>query len=339
MEDSNMVKSAKHLICLIGGALTLPALAGVLPTPHFSGANPQVVYSGTPDFTDSNGRVAVYLKGEYLSPDNDLGHPSGWIGGYQHVMIRGISAGNRAGAWVRCVADNGCITYGGAAQSVLILGLDPARYLGERASHLQVRMWVSNNASDADDPAQPGGVLASDWSNIWTVDAAAPGTSKPAPVAEAPVRPVIARISPAEIAIGDPKADYRIRIYGATCGEHRVVVFNGDASMAIAPEESNCRGYDDDNSLLPKGTNLIHVTIPERYRLHTAGSVEVTVQDAGGRSNTMKVAFAPRYLKANAAPWVERPVKQTSATVQSAALSTTTLSSDTKHALPVPPRP
>jgi len=285
------------------GLLALGLQAQDLPTPIFLKADPQMVYPSSPGWLDANGRVVVYLQGENLSPDDDLGHPSGPDGGYQHLFIRGVSPhGDQATAWMPCVAANGCLTYGGAARSVIVLAADPSRFLSEPGSHLQVKLWVSLGADAADDPSRATN-RHSGWSAIKTIDVAPPGAVKV--VSAPPVEtPTLSRLAPANLLLMDPSQSYRIRLYGQhLCGDGNTVVFNGDTANAV-PAEDHCKGVDDDGSFLQGGEALFHVTIPEKYRRTSPGQLTVTIVNPQGRSQSRIITFSAMTAKAAVRPWV-----------------------------------
>ncbi len=166
----------------------LPALFGplaaqtLIPQPVIRKAVPQMVYPNSPGWLDGFGRIIVYLQGENLAPDDDLGHPTGQEGGYQHIFVRGVSPkGDRTTPWMVANEANGARTLGACAKSLIQLGINPARFLSEPGSHLQVKLWVSRSVTEAEDPSTST-ALASTWSPIFTVDVAPAGVQKPLPL-------------------------------------------------------------------------------------------------------------------------------------------------------------
>jgi hypothetical protein len=296
-----MTRSLTPSVRLVAALLFAAGLrAQDLPTPIFLRADPQMVYPNSPGWLDGNGRVVVYLQGENLSPDDDLGHPSGPDGGYQHLFIRGVSPhGDKATAWMPCTASNGCITYGGAARSVIILAADPSRFLSEPGSHLQVKLWVSLGADGADDPEHATN-RHSGWSAIKTIDVAPAGATKPAPKVTSET-PILTRVVPSNFTLMAPTPSYRLRIYGDNlCGTGNTVVFNGDTAHPV-PAEDGCTGRDDDGSFLPEG-RLFHVTLPERYRRTTPGQLTVAIVNPQGQSQTRVITFSAMTAKAAGFP-------------------------------------
>ena len=263
--------------------------ADELPVPVFGKADPQMIYPNSPGWLDSFGRIVVYLQGENLSPDNDLGHPTGPDGGYQHLFVRGVSPkGDRASAWVPAVWDNGATVLGGCASSVIILAVDPAKYLTEPGSHLQLKLWVSNGATGASDPASST-ALCSRWSAIKTLDVAPAGMTKPVAAPAATPMPVLTRIVPSDYTIGESKPNYRLKLYGQHISPDALkVVFNGDVAGAVSTED-HIHYYEDDGSLMSGSDGLFHVTIPEKYRLAKPGQLQVAVlEETSGTSTQPK---------------------------------------------------
>lgn len=283
------------------------ARAQGLPTPIIFKADPQMVYPNSPGWLDSNGRIPITLTGDNLSPDADSGHPAGPDGGYQHIYLRGVSPhGDRATAWVPATAGNGCQVYGGAAQSVIFLGIDPNYFLSEPGSHLQVKLWVSMGPSSGAEPAQAG-TRCSDWSAVKTIDVAPAGATKPV-VVPAKEIPTITRMAPSNFVVTDRAANYRIRIYGQyLCGEHNVVIFNGDTAGAV-PAEDRCKGVDDDGTFLKAGEAVFHVTIPEKYRRSTPGQLSVVVNNGEGNSNSRPITFSALTIKTTGRPAIALPL-------------------------------
>lgn len=289
-----------------------------LPTPIIFKADPQMVYPNSPGWLDSNGRIPIILSGDNLSPDADLGHPAGPDGGYQHIYIRGVSPhGDRATAWVPATADNGCQVYGGAAQTVIFLGIDPNHFLSEPGSHLQVKLWVAFTPTSASEPSGSG-VLHSDWSAIKTIDVALAGVSKPVEAPPAKEIPTISRMSPSSFVVTDRSANYRIRIYGQhLCGDHNVVIFNGDVAGAV-PAEDHCKGVDDDGTFLKGSEAVFHVTIPEKYRLTKPGQLTVMVNNGEGNSTSRPITFNALNIKPTGRPPIPLamgPLQLTTSTV------------------------
>jgi hypothetical protein len=279
-----------------------------LPTPILVRADPQMVYPGTPGWLDSNGRVAVYISGENLSPDDDLGHPAGPDGGYQHIFIRGVSPhGDRVSPWVPATAANGCQMYGGAARTMISLGVDPARYLSEPGSHLQVKLWVSLSATGAADPVGSGS-MSSPWSAIKTIDVAPAGAVKPTAVPAPGAPPVISRIVPADFSIGNVSQDYRLRIYGTFGTGACKVIFNGDA-VAPVPGEDAAVGYEMTPTWTSTGKDdVFHITIPPKYRRTSPGLLRIAVLDGAGRLTQEKaVTFSAMAIRATGRPNVALP--------------------------------
>ena len=109
--------------------LKLPEIMGeISPTVDiFEDANDVVVKAEVPgirkeDIELNVSEDTITISGENLSPDDDLGHPAGPNGGYQHIFIRGVSPhGDRVTPWVPATAANGCQVYGGAARTVISL--------------------------------------------------------------------------------------------------------------------------------------------------------------------------------------------------------------------------
>ncbi len=263
-------------ILALAGAATGTAFAA-LPTPVITRADPQPVFPGAP--LDGNGRIALTLTGHDLGPnDGDNGHPAGYAGGYQHIFIRGVSADNKAGAWVECRPDD-CVPYGstGVHGTTINLGIAP-HVLSQPGSHLQIRLWVSLGADPANNPEEAHS-QASGWSPIYTVDVARPGQTAAAPV--------ILKFEPAEIGIDGPSTNWYVRLIGSgLCKPSNNIVFNGDMANAIPVSPSRCgtvgAGY-------PSGTELYDVEIPTDLR--KPGTVTVRVHGDGGDSATETVAI------------------------------------------------
>ncbi|WP_257304777.1 hypothetical protein [Geothrix campi] len=288
-----------------------PVRAQGLPLPILIRAEPQVIYPGTPGWLDSNGRVAIYISGENLSPDDDLGHPAGPDGGYQHIFIRGVSPhGDRVSPWVPATAANGCQIYGGAARTVISLGVDPSRYLSEPGSHLQVKLWVSLSATGAADPVGSGS-MSSPWSAIKTIDVAPAGAVKPSATPAAGAPPVISRIVPADLLIGSGQ-DYRLRIYGTFSTGGCKVIFAGDAAAPV-PGDDPAVGYEMTPTWTSTGTdNVFHVTIPAKYRRTSPGQLRIAVLDSAGRATPEKaVTFSTMTVRDTGRPPISALPTQT----------------------------
>lgn len=248
-----------------------------LPTPVITKADPNPVYAGTP--TDSNGRIAVKLIGHDLGPnDGDNGHPAGFRGGYQHIFIRGVSADNKAGAWVQCRPDD-CMPYGstGVYANEINLGIAP-HILSQPGSHLQIRLWVSRSA-DVGNAPEEAHTEASGWSSIYTIDVARPG--------QVAAPPVILKFEPSEIGMDGPATNWFVRLIGTgLCTSSAKIVFNGDLSSAVTVNPSRCGTV---GSGYPSGTALYDVEIPAALR--KAGAVTVRVHSDAGDSATQTVAI------------------------------------------------
>lgn len=306
-QPSPRLRTALSLLLAAGGMLS----AQGLPTPILLRADPQMVYPGTPGWLDANGRVAVVIYGENLAPnDGDNGHPSGPDGGYQHIFIRGVSPhGDKVSPWVAATAANGCQVYGSASVSAISLGVDPARYLSEPGSHLQVKLWVSLSATGSADPVGSGS-QSSAWSAIRTIDVAPAGATKPAPVAAPASQPVISRILPSDFTLGTPGLDYRLRIYGTFASGACRVIFNGDAAAPV-PGEDAAVGYEMTPAWTSTGPdNVFHVTIPARYRRTTPGQLTIAVVDQAGRTTPGKaVTFTAAAMRSTGRPQVPSPLQ------------------------------
>ena len=277
---------AAFIVSLAAG---VPVQAQGLPTPILVRADPQMVYPGSPGWLDANGRVAITIYGENLAPNDGYGHPAGPDGGYQHIFIRGVSPhGDQATSWVPATAANGCQVYGSTSTSGLSLGIDPARYLSEPGSHLQVKLWVSLTATGAADPVGSGS-RSSPWSAIKTIDVAPAGATKPAPVSAPSAPPVISRLVPMDFTLGVPGQDYRLRIYGTFATGACQVIFNGDAAAPV-PGEDAAVGYEMTPNWTSTGSDKVfHVTIPAKYRRTTPGQLSIVVVDGAGRATQPKV--------------------------------------------------
>lgn len=283
--------------CLLCCALT--ALAQAPGLPIIARADPQMVYPGTPGWLDEYGRVVIVLAGANLAPpDGDLGHPAGPEGGYQHIFVRGVSSRNVATPWVPATWDNGARVLGACASTVITLAVDPSRFLSEPGSHLQVKLWVSGGADAADDPSRAT-TMASPWSAIKTIDVAPAGAVKPVPPPSAP--PALTRLVPNDIQLLGGRPSYRLKLYGTHLNPDAgslKVVFNGDRAGAV-PAEDRVHYYDDDGSFTKNGEGLIHVTIPERFRLSGPGQLRVAVMDVNGVITQEKVlTFSAPVVKA-----------------------------------------
>jgi hypothetical protein len=284
-------------------AASSSARAQGLPMPILVRADPQMVYPGTPGWLDSNGRVAIAISGENLSPDDDLGHPAGPDGGYQHIFIRGVSPhGDRVSPWVPATAANGCQVYGGAARTVISLGVDPSRYLSEPGSHLQVKLWVSLSATEAADPVGSGS-MSSPWSAIKTIDVAPAGAVKPVPVTSPSAPPAISRILPTDFTIGVPGQDYRLRIYCTFGTGACKVIFGGEAAAPV-PGEDPAVGYEMTPAWTSTGKdNVFHITIPAKYRRTSPGQLRIAVLDSAGRATPEKaVTFSAMTVRDTGRP-------------------------------------
>jgi hypothetical protein len=270
----------------------LAALAQSPGLPIIAKADPQMVYPGSPGWLDEYGRVVITLTGANLGPpDGDMGHPAGPEGGYQHLYVRSVSAGNVATPWVPAVWDNGARVLGACTSSVILLAVDPSRFLGTPGSHLQVKLWVSAGADAATDPSGAT-QMASPWSAIKTIDAAPAGAVKPVPPPPPPsAPPALTRLVPNDIQLLGAQTSYRLRIYGTHLNPDAgslKVVFNGDRAGAV-PAEDRVHYYDDDGSFTQGGEGLIHVTIPERLRRSGPGQLRIAVMDVNGVITQEKV--------------------------------------------------
>jgi hypothetical protein len=276
---------AHGLICAV--ALLGPAGAAhaALPTPVITHADPQPVYPGAA--LDGNGRIALTLIGHDLGPkDGDNGHPAGYTGGYQHIFIRGVSADNKAGAWVECRPDD-CVPYGstGVYADTIHLGIAP-HVLSQPGSHLQIKLWVSRGADPGNAPEEAR-AEASGWSPIYTVDVARPGQAAPAPV--------ILKFEPSEIGIDGASTNWYVRLIGTgLCTAAAKVVFNGDLASAVAINPARCgtvgAGY-------PSGTALYDIEIPAALR--KPGAVTVRMHSDAGDSATETVTIRQVFHKLN----------------------------------------
>lgn len=278
---------------LLGLALSSLGSAQGLPMPILAKADPQMVYPQSAGWLDAYGRVVVTLTGANLAPpDGDLGHPAGPEGGYQHIYVRGVSpSGDRATPWVPAVWDNGARVLGACASTVILLAVDPGRYLSEPGSHLQVKLWVSAGADGAADPSGAR-TMSSPWSPIKTIDVAPAGAVKPVATPPPSAPAALTRIVPADIQIGDAKASFRLKLYGTHLSPNALkVVFNGDRAGAV-PAEDRVHYYDDDGSFTKGGEGLIHVTIPERYRLAKPGQLRIAVMDDSGATPEKVLTFS-----------------------------------------------
>lgn len=282
-----MFRSAAFALCC-----ALAAMAQAPGMPIIAKADPQMVYPGSPGWLDEYGRVLIYLTGANLGPpDRDMGHPAGPEGGYQHIYVRGVSSRNVATPWVPAVWDNGARVLGACTDTVILLGVDPSRFLSEPGSHLQVKLWVSAGADGADDPSGSH-QMSSPWSAIKTIDVAPAGAVKPVTTPPPSAPAALTRIVPADIQIGDAKASFRLKVYGTHLSPNALkVVFNGDRDGAV-PAEDRVHYYDDDGSFTKGGEGLIHVTIPERYRLPKSGQLRIAVMDDSGATPEKVVTFS-----------------------------------------------
>lgn len=285
-----MIRTAAAVLCL---ALSAVGSAQGLPMPILAKADPQMVYPQSAGWPDAYGRVVITLTGANLAPpDGDLGHPAGPEGGYQHIFVRGVSpSGDRATAWVPAVWDNGARVLGACASTVILLAVDPGRFLSEPGSHLQVKLWVSAGADGAGDPSGAH-TLSSPWSPIKTIDMAPAGAVKPVATPPPSAPAALTRIVPQDIQLGVPQPSFRLKIYGTHLSPNPLkVVFNGDRAGAV-PAEDRVHYYDDDGSFTKGGEGLIHVTIPERYRPAKPGQVRIAVMDDGGATPEKVVTFS-----------------------------------------------
>ncbi|WP_243294281.1 hypothetical protein [Geothrix mesophila] len=277
----------------LGLALSTLGSAQGLPMPILAKADPQMVYPQSAGWLDAYGRVVITLTGANLAPpDGDLGHPAGPEGGYQHIYVRGVSpSGDRATAWVPAVWDNGARVLGACASTVILLAVDPGRFLSEPGSHLQVKLWVSAGADGASDPSGSH-QLSSPWSAIKTIDVAPAGAVKPVTTPPPSAPAALTRIVPSDIQIGAPQPSFRLKIYGTHLSPNALkVVFNGDRGGAVSAED-RVHYYDDDGSFTKGGEGLIHVTIPERYRPAKPGQLRIAVMDDSGATPEKVVTFS-----------------------------------------------
>lgn len=287
----------------LGLALSTPGSAQGLPMPILAKADPQMVYPQSSGWLDAYGRVVITLTGANLAPpDGDLGHPAGPEGGYQHIYVRGVSpGGDRATAWAPAVWDNGARVLGACASTVILLAVDPGRFLSEPGSHLQVKLWVSAGADGAADPSGAH-TMSSPWSPIKTIDVAPAGAVKPVTTPPPSAPAALTRIVPSDIQIGVLQPSFRLKIYGTHLGPNALkVVFNGDRAGAVLAED-RVHYYDDDGSFTKGGEGLIHVTIPERYRLAKPGQLRIAVMDDSGATPEKVVTFSLPVLTAARPP-------------------------------------
>ena len=255
-----------------------------LPTPIMTKATPQMIYPKSPGWLDASGRVVVVITGENLAYDES--RPSTPDLGYQHVYVRGVSPhGDKVTPWFLALEPSGVRLEGRANKSALILSADPARFLSEPGSHLQVKLWVSEGPTVATEPARAG-TLHSEWSAIRTIDVAPAGVTKPVPPPAPVTVPSISRILPGEFQIL-PTTTYRVKVYGKNFSnqDSLQVIFNGDEAGGLSPETA-VLGYEN-NALVPDGDFVFQVTIPEKYRRTTPGSLRVALRK--GPKGTLSV--------------------------------------------------
>lgn len=275
--------------------------AGIsLPTPVIKNAQPQMIYSGSPGWLDQNGRIAIGFSGDYLGPDGGS-HPAD--GGYLHVYVKAVSA-TASSQWMPCNGGS-CILYGNEVPSGFQMGLDPKVFL-QPGNHLQIKLWVSQNADQASDPTKSL-TASSDWSAIYTIDSAPPGVKPPVAPPEVPT---LSKVAPVSIQVGPGTTpNWTIRLYGEhLCGGGYQAIFDGDTANPVTITE-HCVGYDDDKSFLPGDLSLFHVTVPEKYRQPHV--LTVVVKDSEGISNPVRVVISQIQLtKAIAVPAVNVPKPQ-----------------------------
>jgi len=253
--------------------------SGSLGTPILLRANPQMVYPNTPENIDALGRIVIDIGGANLGPP-DGDHPAQMEAGYLHVFVRGLSPSmDRATPWTPATSDNGVTLLGGTSLSVMALAVDPARFLSEPGSHLQVKMWVSLGPSAALEPSQAQ-TQCSEWSAIKTIDVAPAGATKPVPPATPNPPVVITRIVPGDVILPAPPGGLRLKVYGQNMKSNQLsVILNGDEANAILSEDA-AHYYEDDNTPIPGGLAMFHVTLPEKVVRTTPGSLRITVKNA-----------------------------------------------------------
>lgn len=281
---------------------------GGLPTPQIQ-RSPQaapLIYDEQVRQLDYNGRFVLDLEGVNLGPD-DTSHPGGYRGGYVHLWVRRISAGNQAEPWRKCDDNADCFVYGGTSKQRIHLGIGPG-FIAEPGSHLQFKVWISLGATMAEDPAVSDS-MGSNWSPVFTVDRAQAGVVKPPPPK---VLPVITRITPQafEIAPGQSR-DWTLLVYGRNvCGPNFFALFNSDETTKAVPQ--TCSVIDADGSHLPDGVYLMRVNVPEAYR--RIGTWQVTLRTREGDSAPMPLEirgmkFTPLPDRGIAPPPVLQQVK------------------------------
>lgn len=244
---------------------------------------------------DGNGRFVLNLLGKNLAPD-DIAHPAN--SGYVHLYMRGVDPAGRPGKWIPCGDSGDCKVYGSTSRGGINLGLNPAFYLNTPGSHLQFRLWVSQNPSEKGTPEEAAATMAvSPWSNTYTVDRAAAGVTKAKPV---PTPPTIQRVKPASFEIVPGRQlDWTVLVYGDhLCGGQVEVVLNG----TVVARPGGCTGVDVDGSSLPARTSLLKFVMPEGYR--RVGDYTLVLRAADGESNPMHVTVKAVTLT----PMPNRPV-------------------------------
>lgn len=287
----------------------LPARAQGLPTPIFLKADPQMIYAGSPGWLDAEGRIIIYLSGQNLAPNDGMDHPTGHDGGYQHLFVRGVSPkGDRVTPWVPAVWENGARIQGGMNSSVIILAVNPARYLSEPGSHLQLKLWTSLGPVSVDDPSRAN-TQSSAWSAIKTLDVAPAGAVKPTVAPPAPKPTAISRIVPDTFTLMSSH-DFRIKIYGTFGTGACKVIFAGDSANPVPSEDASV-GYEMNPTWTSTGPdNVFHVTIPEKYRLAKPGQLKVVVLDGSGRLTPEKaITFNALTAQKTGRPEVSEPIK------------------------------
>ena len=299
----------RELLTVTALVAALPAGAQGLPTPIFRKADPQIIYVGSPGWLDAEGRIIIHLSGENLAPNDGMDHPTGHDGGYQHLFIRGISPkADRVTPWVPAVWENGARIQGGMNTSVIILAVNPARYLSEPGSHLQLRLWTSLGPVIAEDPSQAT-APSSGWSGTTMLDVAPAGAVKPVEAPPAPKPTAISRIVPDTFTLMSSH-DFRIKIYGTFGTGACKVIFAGDSANPVPSEDASV-GYEMNPTWTSTSPdNVFHVTIPEKYRLAKPGQLKVVVLDGAGRFTPEKaITFNALTAQTTGRPEVSGPAK------------------------------
>ncbi len=185
---------------------------------------------------------------------------------YMHWQIR-----RDDGAWQLCTRGNDkpnaiCHGAGWSGDSqTLEIGGDYVR----RDGFIELRVFqglaVPNETNPANAPTP------AEWSNVLRVPVVVPGGP-----------PTIVAISPATFPIGGAAADYRFFIDANLIDPSTVVVFRGD--VVVHPERID-------------GAR-IQLSVPEVYRLKTAGELSLTVRtNRGGDSAPKYIRFAEKTMQ------------------------------------------